>query len=375
MRIGVPKEIKPQEYRVGMTPASVREAVRHEHEVLVETGAGRGIGASDEAYERAGAKILDSAEEIFRQAQLIVKVKEPQPDECEWLQQGQVLFTFLHLAADPKQAELLKKSGVTAIAYETVTDARGGLPILTPMSEVAGRMAVQAGAWFLHKSHGGKGVLVAGVPGAPPARVTIIGGGVVGSNAARMALGLGADVTVLDKSLPRLQYLDELYGPRLKTRFATFDATEELVLHADLIIGAVLVPGAATPKLVTREHLSRMTDGAVLVDVSIDQGGVFETSQPTTHNNPVYVVDGIVHYCVTNMPGAVPRTSTYALNAATLPHILAIADKGWRRALREDAHLAHGLNVHEGRITHAAVAGSLGEQVLPASEILGAGVN
>ncbi|RVT87902.1 alanine dehydrogenase [Inhella crocodyli] len=360
MRIGVPTEIKNHEYRVGMTPASVREAVHHGHQVLVQAGAGAGIGCDDAAYQAAGAQILPDAAAVFAQADMIVKVKEPQAQECAMLRRGQLLFTYLHLAPDPEQAAGLMKSGCTAIAYETITDERGGLPLLAPMSEVAGRMAIQVGAVALQKANGGLGVLLGGVPGVAPAKVVVLGGGVVGTHAARMAMGLGADVTVLDKSLPRLRQLDEVFGGRLRTGYASLDATEEAVLGADLVVGAVLVPGAAAPKLVRRAHLARMKPGSVLVDVAIDQGGCFETSRATTHADPTYVVDGVVHYCVANMPGAVPRTSAFALNNATLPFTLALADRGWRAACQADRHLAAGLTVHEGQIAHAAVARDLG---------------
>jgi len=370
--IGVPKEIKTHEYRVGMTPAAVREATAHGHQVVLETNAGAGSGFADDAYTAVGARIVDTAEEVFATADMIVKVKEPQPNECRMLREGQVLFTYLHLAPDPEQTRLLRESGCTAIAYETVTDARGGLPLLAPMSEVAGRMAIQVGASALEKVHGGRGVLLGGVPGATPANVVVIGGGVVGTNAARMAMGLGADVTVLDKSVDRLRQLDELFGPRLKTRFATLDATEDLVTQADLVVGAVLVPGAAAPKLIRREQLAGMKAGAALVDVAIDQGGCFETSKPTTHDDPTYVVGGIVHYCVANMPGGVARTSTLALGNTTLPFILALADKGWRQALLDDPHLRAGLNVHAGRITYAAVAEALGTDYVTADSQLAA---
>ena len=360
MRLGVPTEIKNHEYRVGMTPSSVREAVHHGHQVMVQAGAGAGIGCDDAAYQAAGAQILPDAASVFEQADMIVKVKEPQPQECAMLRRGQLLFTYLHLAPDPEQAAGLMKSGCTAIAYETITDVRGGLPLLAPMSEVAGRMAVQVGAVALQKANGGLGVLLGGVPGVAPAKVAVLGGGVVGTHAARMAMGLGAEVTVLDKSLPRLRQLDEVFGGRLRTAYASLDATEEAVLGADLVVGAVLVPGASAPKLVRREHLARMKPGCVIVDVAIDQGGCFETSHATTHADPTYVVDGVVHYCVANMPGAVPRTSTFALNNATLPFTLALADLGWQAACRADPHLAAGLTVHDGQITHAAVARDLG---------------
>ncbi len=359
MLIGVPKEIKVHEYRVGMTPDAVRELVHHGHQVLVQAGAGAGIGADDAAYTGAGARIAPDAASVYAQAEMIVKVKEPQPDECRMLRSGQLLFTYLHLAPDPEQARLLLASGCTAIAYETVTDAHGGLPLLAPMSEVAGRMATQVGAVALQKASGGRGVLLGGVPGVPPGDVVVIGGGTVGTHAARMAIGLGARVTILDKSLPRLRQLDDLFDGRVTTEYATVHALERAVVNADLVVGAVLVPGAAAPKLVRREHLRAMRPGAVIVDVAIDQGGCFETSRATTHDAPTYQVDGIVHYCVANMPGAVARTSTYALNNATLPFTLALADKGWRRACADDPHLRAGLNVHSGHITYPAVAQAL----------------
>ncbi|MEX0852540.1 MAG: alanine dehydrogenase [Bauldia sp.] len=358
MLIGVPKEIKPSEFRVGLTPAAVGEYVAHGHAVLIETGAGEGIGASDAVYRKAGATITANAAELFAAAAMIVKVKEPQPTEWVRLRRGQMLFTFLHLAADAAQARGLMASGVTAIAYETVTDANGHLPLLAPMSEVAGRLAIQAAATALEKPHGGRGVLLGGVPGVAPAKVAIIGGGVVGTQAARMATGLGAAVTILDRSLPRLRQLDDLFAGRVATRFATGEALAEEIAGADAVIGAVLVPGATAPKLVTRAQLATMKTGAVLVDVAIDQGGCFETSRPTTHAAPTFVVDGIVHYCVANMPGAVPLTSSHALNHATLPFGLKLADHGLA-ALARDPHLRDGLNVHNGRITHRAVADSL----------------
>ena len=370
MLIGIPREIKNHEYRVGMTPASVREAVHHGHTVLVETGAGTGIGCDDDAYKAAGASVVDTAAEIFLRAEMIVKVKEPQPVEIKQLRPGQLLFTYLHLAPDPEQTKGLLASGCTAIAYETITDTRGGLPLLAPMSEVAGRMSIQVGAVALQKANGGRGVLLGGVPGVLPGKVVVLGGGVVGTNAARMAMGLGADVTVIDRSVARLTTLDELYGPRLKTLAATQEAIEEQVLQADLVIGAVLVPGAAAPMLVRREHLARMKPGAVLVDVAIDQGGCFETSRPTTHADPTYIVNGIVHYCVANMPGAVARTSTFALNNATLPFALALANKGWRQACTDDPHLRAGLNVHAGKITHEAVARGLGYKHMSTEHVL-----
>jgi alanine dehydrogenase len=370
MLVGLPKEIKDHEYRVGLTPASVRELLAHGHRVLVETAAGAGIGVDDAAYVKAGADIAATPEEIFAKADMIVKVKEPQPGECRMLRPNQILFTYLHLAPDPEQAKLIQNSGAIAIAYETVTDAAGRLPLLAPMSEVAGRMAIQVGAVSLQKAHGGIGVLLAGVPGVQPGRVAVLGGGVVGANAARIALGMGADVTIFDRSLPRLAQLDELYGPHLKTAYSTAEAVEDAVFNADLVIGAVLVPGAAAPKLVTRAMLGHMRKGAVLVDVAIDQGGCFETSHATTHSDPTYIIDGIVHYCVANMPGAVPRTSTFALTQATIPYTLQLADKGWRQALTDNPHLRAGLNVAEGRITHPAVAEALGEVLVPAGRVL-----
>jgi len=359
MRIGVPKEIKIDEYRVGLTPAGVRELALHGHQVAVERNAAAGIGIADEAYRAAGAVVLASAAEVFAAADLIVKVKEPQPNEIALLCGGQVLFTYLHLAADRAQTEGLMRSGATCIAYETVTDARGTLPLLAPMSEVAGRMAVQVGAHCLEKEQGGAGVLLGGVPGVAPAKVVVLGGGVSGTNAARMAVGLEASVTIIDKSLPRLYELDLQFGARATTLFATAEAIEHQVLAADLVIGAVLVPGAAAPKLVSREMVRQMRPGSVLVDIAIDQGGCFATSRPTTHSNPTYVEEGVVHYCVTNMPGAVARTSTFALTNATLPFVIALAEKGWRKALADDTHLRHGLNVHAGKVTHAAVAHDL----------------
>ncbi|MBB6212267.1 alanine dehydrogenase [Novispirillum itersonii] len=355
-----------------MTPAAVREAVAHGHRVTVQKGAGAGAGFSDGAYTAAGAAVADTAAEIFATADMIVKVKEPQPVECKMLREGQVLFTYLHLAPDPDQARLLQDSGCTAIAYETVTDARGGLPLLAPMSEVAGRMAIQVGAVSLQKANGGLGMLLGGVPGVAPARVTVIGGGVVGTHAARMAIGLGADVTVLDRSLDRLRFLDDAFGPALKTRYATLDATEDLVFGADLVIGAVLIPGAAAPKLIRKDQLKQMKPGSVIVDVAIDQGGCFETSHATTHADPTYIVDDVVHYCVANMPGAVSRTSTLALGNATLPFTLALADKGWRQALADDRHLLNGLNIHAGKITYAAVADALGGPYTAPAAILAA---
>jgi alanine dehydrogenase len=360
MLVGVPREIKDNEYRVGLTPSAVRELVGHGHKVIVETGAGATIDLDDANYRDVGAEIVPDAATVFGRAELVVKVKEPQASEIGMLREGQILFTYLHLAPDLPQTQGLLKSGCIAIAYETVTDDRGGLPLLAPMSEVAGRMSIQAGAHALEREAGGRGVLLGGVPGVPPAKVVVLGGGVVGMNAMRMALGLEADVTVIDKSLPRLKELDLAFAPALKTRYATTDAVEESVLTADLVIGAVLTPGGTAPKLVTREMIRGMRRGTVVVDVSIDQGGCFETSRPTTHSNPTYVVDDVVHYCVTNMPGAVARTSTFALNNATLPFTLALADKGYRGALEADPHLRNGLNVIAGKVTHKAVAAAHG---------------
>lgn len=370
MRIGVPKEIKTHEYRVGLTPAGVRELVQHGHQVLVEPDAGAGIGFQDAAYQAAGAVVTPDA----WNADLIVKVKEPQPREIARLRRGQVLFTYLHLAADRAQADALIRSGATCIAYETVTGSGGVLPLLAPMSEVAGRMSVQVGAHCLEREQSGAGILLGGVPGVPPARVVILGGGVSGANAARMAVGLEASVTIIDKSLPRLKELDLQFGPRATTLFATSESIEQMVLNADLVIGAVLVPGAAAPKLVTREMVKRMRPGSVLVDIAIDQGGCFETSRPTTHADPTYVEHGVVHYCVTNMPGAVARTSTFALTNATLPFVLALSGKGWEQAMVDDPHLAEGLNIHDGQVTHLAVARALGLRHTPARDVLVPGV-
>ena len=372
MLIGVPKEIKDNEYRVGMTPASIAEAVNHGHAALVETGAGHGIDADDAAYRAAGATVVQSAKEVFDKAELIVKVKEPQAGERRWLRPGQIVFTYLHLAPDPAQTKDLVASGAVCVAYETVTDAMGGLPLLVPMSQVAGRMAVQAGAHCLEKPQGGRGMLPGGVPGVHPAKVVIIGGGVVGENAAYVALGIGADVTVLDRNVHVLRALGARFGPALKTIYSTKLTLEEQVLAADMVIGAVLVPGAEAPKLVSAGQVRRMKRGSVVVDVAIDQGGCFETSRPTTHADPTYVVDGVVHYCVANMPGAVSHTSTYALNNVTLPFILAIADKGYKQAMRDDPHLMHGLNVHRGRVTHEAVARDLGYDWLDPREAIAA---
>lgn len=361
MRIGCPKEIKPQEHRVGLTPESAAELVRAGHHVLLETGAGLGIGAEDARYLAVGAEIAPSAAAVFERAEMIVKVKEPQPQEYAMLAPEQTLFTYLHLAPDPEQAMGLMRSGATAIAYETVTDMHGRLPLLKPMSEVAGRMSIQVGANFLEKSHGGRGVLLGGVPGVRPADVVILGAGVAGYNAAQIAVGMRARVTVFDKNPGRLEELDREFNGRLETVYSTRAAVEQAVFEADLVIGAVLVPGAAAPKLVTRGMLKSMRPGAVLVDISIDQGGCFETSRATTHENPVFEIDGVIHYCVANMPGAVARTSAFALNNATLPFTLELANKGVERALRENPHLAAGLNVHAGAIAHPAVAQDLGK--------------
>jgi len=372
MRIGCPKETKTLEYRVGLVPGSVRELVHHGHEVTIETGAGLGIGFDDGAYEAAGARILGTAGELFAHAEMIVKVKEPLAPERKMLRQGQVLFTYLHLAADREQTRDLLASGVTAIAYETVTGADGGLPLLAPMSEVAGRMSVQVGAHFLEKENGGAGVLLGGVPGVAAGKVVVIGGGVAGRNAARMAMGLEANVTVLERSLPKLDELDARYGGQINTLYSTVDAAERAIVDADLVIGAVLLPGAAAPRIVTREMLRAMRPGSVVVDISIDQGGCFETSRPTDHANPTFVEEKIVHYCVTNMPGAVPRTSAFALNNATLPFILRIADKGAKTALSDDPHLLGGLNVHAGKVTHEAVARDLELDYTPPERALAA---
>jgi len=363
MIIGVPKEVKNHEYRVGLTPAAANEFVQHGHTVLVETHAGEGIGFSDDDYELAGAQIIDTAKAIFSQAEMIIKVKEPQPFECEMLRPDQILYTYLHLAPDPVQTELLVKSKAICIAYETVTDNAGTLPLLAPMSEVAGRMAIQAGAHYLEKAQGGNGTLLGGVPGVAPGNVVIIGGGVVGTNAAKMAVGLGADVTILDRSLPRLRELDDIFNGRVRTVYSTTDAIAQYSAQADLVVGAVLIPGAAAPKLLTREHIANMKKGAVVVDVAIDQGGCFATSKATTHQEPVYIIDDVVHYCVANMPGGVARTSTLALNNATLPFGLAIANKGAEQALKDDVHLANGLNVYKGLVTCQGVVDALGENL------------
>jgi alanine dehydrogenase len=365
MRIGVPREIKVHEYRVGLVPAGVRELVNAGHEVLVETGAGNGIGVDDQQFRAAGAAIAATAAEVFARADLVVKVKEPQPLECAMLRKDQLLFTYLHLAADLEQARGLMKSGATAIAYETVTAPNGSLPLLTPMSEVAGRMSIQVGAASLQKANGGFGVLLGGVPGVAPAKVVILGGGVSGTHAAEMAVGLRADVTVVDRSVNRLRELSSIFGSSVRTIYSTTAEIERLIRDADLVVGAVLVAGAAAPKLITRAMVKTMKPGAVLVDISIDQGGCFETSHPTTHAEPTFVVDGVIHYCVANMPGAVPRTSTFALTNATLPYVRALADLGWQAALRRDAGLAAGLNVHAGEITLEVVAKALGLSARP----------
>ena len=360
MLIGVPKEIKVREYRVGLTPTNVREVTAHGHDVLVETGAGAGIGLADRVYEAAGATVVASATEVFERAEMIVKVKEPQASERKLLHRGQVLFTYLHLAPDPEQAEDLIASGATCIAYETVTSPTGGLPLLAPMSEVAGRLSIQAGAYYLEKTHGGLGVLLGGVPGVDPAKVVVIGGGVVGRHAIHIALGMGADVWVIDRNLEVLRSLWQQFDRPLNTVYSTRDAIETHCIGADLVVSGVLIPGAAAPKLISAGLVKRMKPGSVIVDVAIDQGGSAETSRPTTHDDPVFVVDDVIHYCVANMPGAVPKTSAHALNNATLPFVLALADKGWKQAMRDDPHLRHGLNIHDGLVTHEAVAAALG---------------
>lgn len=369
MRVGVPKEIKTNEYRVGLTPDAVREYVAAGHSVIVQTGAGDGIRMNDDVYRRAGAQIADTAADVFAKSEMIVKVKEPQPQEWILLRKGQILFTYLHLAPDLNQTRGLIESGCTAVAYETVSDSKGGLPLLAPMSEVAGRLSVEAAASCLRANVGGRGLLFGGVPGVAPVRVAVLGGGVVGFQAARMAIGLGAEVTILDRSIPRLRDLDELLLGRVRTRFATIDAVEREVIEADVVIGAVLIPGAAAPKLVNRDLLTKMKPGAVIVDVAIDQGGCFETSRPTTHADPTYEVAGIIHYCVANMPGAVPFTSSHALNNATLPFGLALANKGLR-AIAENAGLRSGLNVHKGHVTCEAVADSLALPFVPVDQAL-----
>ncbi len=370
MLIGVPKEVKNHEYRVGLVPGSVRELVTNGHQVMVQRGAGAKIGFEDAAYAHVGATIVETAEEIFKRADMIIKVKEPQAQECKMMRENQILFTYLHLAPDPEQAKLLQDSGCIAIAYETVTDRHGGLPLLAPMSEVAGRMAIQAGASCLEIAKGGSGILIGGVPGVAPAKVVVLGGGVVGTNSVRVAMGMGAQVVVIDKTIQRLYHLDLQFGSKITTIYSTTDAIEEHVLSADLVIGAVLVPGGHAPKLVTKAMLKKMRPGSVMVDVSIDQGGCFETSRPTTHQDPTYVVDGVVHYCVSNMPGGVPRTSTFALNNATLPFILKLANLGYKQAMHEDAHLLNGLNVFKGKVTHKAVADALSQEYIAASSVI-----
>lgn len=371
MLIGVPKEIKNNEYRVGLTPGNTHELVAHGHRVLVESGAGAPIGLTDELYIEAGALIAPSAREVFAQADMIVKVKEPQPHECAMLRPGQILYTYLHLAPDPEQTTALVESGAICVAYETITGPGGGLPLLAPMSEVAGRMAIQAGAAHLEKSKGGMGVLLGGVPGVPASHVAILGAGVVGTHALQMALGLGARVTILDKNVDRLRQLDLIFGNRVSTVYSTAQSVERAVLDAELVIGGVLIPGASAPKLVTRSMISRMKKGAVVVDVAIDQGGCFETSRATTHAEPTFMVDGVVHYCVANMPGAVARTSTFALGNATIAHALALADKGWKQAMLDNPHLRSGLNVALGHVTHAAVADALGRAYVEPKTLLG----
>jgi alanine dehydrogenase len=370
MKVGVPKEIKNHEYRVGLVPASVRELTQRGHQVFVQATAGAGIGMDDSRYQAAGATILPTAEEVFDVAEMIVKVKEPQAVERAMLREDHTLFTYLHLAPDAPQTEDLVKSGACCIAYETVTDGLGHLPLLAPMSEVAGRLSIQAGAWCLEKAHGGSGVLLGGVPGVEPAKVVIIGGGTVGFNAAQMAVGLGARVVIMDRNLEVLRFLDANFESRIETVYSNADSIEKHVRDADLVVGGVLIPGAAAPKLVTRKHLATMRPGSALVDVAIDQGGCFETSKATTHADPIYIVDGIVHYCVANMPGAVPRTSAFALNNATLPFTLALAGKGARQAMLDDPHLLNGLNVHRGKVTYQDVARDLGYEYVPAREAL-----
>lgn len=370
MLIGVPKEIKNHEYRIGLTPAAVKELIAKGHQVIVEQNGGKAIGFTDDQYLAVGARMADTAEEIFASADMIVKVKEPQPQECAMLREGQILYTYLHLAPDPQQTKLLIESGAICVAYETVTDTRGTLPLLAPMSEVAGRMSIQAGAHHLEKAQGGSGVLLGGVPGVEPGKVMIIGGGVVGTNAAKMAVGMGADVTILDRSVYRLRELDDIFGNSVKTAYSTEDAIDRYSADTDVIIGGVLIPGAAAPKLIRKEHLANMKPGSVVVDVAIDQGGCFETSHATTHQEPTYVVNDVIHYCVANMPGGVARTSTMALNNATLPFALALANKGAEQALLDDRHLLNGLNVYRGKVTYEAVSEVLGHQYYVAEEVL-----
>lgn len=371
MLIGVPKEIKVHEYRVGLTPTSVRELLAHGHNVIVQHKAGMGIGMKDEDYEAAGAEIVATPEEIFERADMVIKVKEPLAEERKRLRSGQILFTYLHLAPDPEQTKDLVASGATCIAYETVTQRGGGLPLLAPMSEVAGRLSIQAGAYFLEKAHGGHGVLLGGVPGVDPAKVVVIGGGTVGRHAIHIALGMGADVWVIDRNVDVLRSLWQQFSRPLNTVYSTRDAIERHCMEADLLIGGVLIPGAAAPKLVTRDLVGKMKEGSVIVDVAIDQGGCCETSKPTTHDEPTYVVDGVIHYCVANMPGAVPKTSTHALNNVTLPFAIAIADKGWKQALADDQYLMDGLNVHAGQVTHPAVAEDLGYDYVDPKTLVG----
>ena len=370
MIIGCPTEIKNQEYRVGITPAAAAEAILHGHKVLIQSGAGNGSGFTDNEYTDIGAVIIDAAEELFKKSEMIVKVKEPQAIERLMLREDQILFTYLHLAPDLAQTNDLLKSGVTAIAYETVTDGSGGLPLLAPMSEVAGKLAPQVGSWALQKANGGLGTLLGGVPGVSPSEVIVIGGGNVGVHAARVAAGMGANVTILDMSLPRMRYLDDVFGNVFKTAYASTANTAKLIKTADMVIGAVLVPGAAAPKLISRPQLSTMKPGSVLVDVAIDQGGCFETSKATTHDDPIYEVDGIIHYCVANMPGAVARTSTIALSNATMPFMISLADKGWKKACEDDSNLLNGLNTHKGNLTYAAVGKALQLDVISSKEAL-----
>lgn len=371
MLIGVPKEIKVHEYRVGLTPTSVRELLAHGHNVIVQHKAGMGIGMKDEDYEAAGAEIVATPEEIFERADMVIKVKEPLAEERKRLRSGQILFTYLHLAPDPEQTKDLVASGATCIAYETVTQRGGGLPLLAPMSEVAGRLSIQAGAYFLEKAHGGHGVLLGGVPGVDPAKVVVIGGGTVGRHAIHIALGMGADVWVIDRNVDVLRSLWQQFSRPLNTVYSTRDAIERHCMEADLLVGGVLIPGAAAPKLVTRDLVGKMKEGSVIVDVAIDQGGCCETSKPTTHDEPTYVVEGVIHYCVANMPGAVPKTSTHALNNVTLPFAIAIADKGWKQALADDQYLMDGLNVHAGQVTHPAVAEDLGYDYVDPKTLVG----
>ena len=370
MKIGCVKEIKAQEFRVGLTPSATKEAILHGHTVYIEKSAGIGSGFEDDEYLNVGARIIDTADEIFQTCDMIVKVKEPQAQERKMLRSGQILFTYLHLAPDMPQTKDLLESGCTAIAYETVTDRRGGLPLLAPMSEVAGKLAPQVGSWTLQKANGGRGVLMGGVPGVSPAKVIVIGGGVVGTHAAKVSAGMGADVTVLDRSLERMRYLDDVFSASFKCEFSSSANIARLIQEADMVIGAVLIPGASAPKLISKSQLSSMKPGSVLVDVAIDQGGCFETSRATTHADPIYEVDGVVHYCVANMPGAVARTSTEAFGNSTLPYMLELANKGWKRACSENPHLANGLNVHDGKVTYQAVADALGLPCVSLNSVL-----